>query len=158
MFARHLMLPCTQSLRQPMQRYGKFLVVGMLNALVDIIVFNVFTLVLPAHSAWVTSCYNTVAVGAALVNSYLWNRYWTFADITDGSRRERILFWVQAAVNILINNLVVIAATAYLTETKSLPPYLSSNLAKVLAMLASSSVSYVLLRLWVFGGHPRQVR
>lgn len=159
MVIRHPSFQPTHTPGRLFNRYGKFLVVGMMNALVDIIVFNLFVLFLPKPSPWTLSLFNTIAVAMAICNSYVWNRYWTFSDVTDGTRRERMAFLAQAVLNILINDLVVALATAYLIGIKSIPPYASSNIAKGLAMLLSSSVSYLLLQWFVFNpSHQRRPR
>jgi putative flippase GtrA len=155
MVIRHPSLQANHSPLRFLSRYGKFLVVGMMNALVDIIVFNLFALMFSTHSPWLISLYNTVAVAAAICNSYVWNRHWTFSDVTTGTRQERIMFWGQAVLNILINDLVVALLTAYLSSFKSLSPYASSNLAKAAAMFTSSTVSYVVLRMFVFRSGSR---
>lgn len=155
MVIRHPSLQTNHSPLRSMNRYGKFLVVGMMNALVDIIVFNLFVLMFTTHSPWLISIYNTVAVASAICNSYVWNRHWTFSDVATGTRQERMMFWGQAVLNILINDLVVALLTAYLSDLKSLSPYASSNLAKAVAMFTSSSVSYVVLRIFVFRAGSR---
>lgn len=133
-----------------LRRYTKFLMVGTANAAVDLLVLNGLIAISPVHSAKALFIFNTIAVAAAIANSYLWNRLWTFSDVSDGSRREKWLFLLQAVVNILLNDAIFVVLSSYLTFSKSIPLFVSNNLAKGLAMLLSSSASYAFMRVMVF--------
>lgn len=137
------------------KRYGKFLAVGLSNAIVDLAVLNACVLLFPTTSSLLLFLYNTGAVICAIVNSYIWNRRFTFADKATGAHRERTLFWLQGLLNVAINDAIVVGLARYLLFTRDLPLLISGNLSKGIAMFISSSLSYILLRLFVFRG-PRQ--
>jgi len=132
------------------RQYTKFLMVGAMNAVVDVIVLNVLFIIAPSKSQWVLVGCNTVAGICAILNSYYWNRKWTFSETADGSIRERYLFILQAILNILLSDVIVGWISSYLVFSKSVPIYISSNSAKLVAMFLSSSLSYFLMRLFVF--------
>ena len=132
------------------KRYTKFLLVGASNAAVDLLVLNGLILMTPKATTSRLLIYNTIAVICAILNSYIWNRRWTFADSSDGSLRERILFLMQAVVNLVLNDVIVVVLATYLVFSKSVPVFVSSNIAKGLAMFLSSSLSYLLMRVFVF--------
>ena len=123
----------------------------MLNALIDVLVFNVLMVLAPTHSSWVLTVYNTVAVCAALANSYALNSRWTFrrtrAKQYSAVWRQRVGFIAQAGVNIAVNDVVLslLAGTFVF-----LPSWADNNLAKITAMVCASVVSFVLLRTVVF--------
>ncbi len=145
-FARH---------RQPRQgrirQVLAFSTVGLLNALIDVLVFNVLLVAAPTNSSWVLTAYNTVAVCAALANSYVLNSRWTFRETRAKQRsavwRQRVGFIAQAGVNLAVNDLVLslLAGTFVF-----LPSWADNNLAKITAMICASMVSFVLLRTVVF--------
>jgi glycosyltransferase involved in cell wall biosynthesis/putative flippase GtrA len=145
-FARHQQ-PKPGRLRQVLA----FSTVGMLNALIDVLVFNVLMVLAPTHSSWVLTVYNTVAVCAALANSYALNSRWTFrrtrAKQYSAVWRQRVGFIAQAGVNIAVNDVVLslLAGTFVF-----LPSWADNNLAKITAMVCASVVSFVLLRTVVF--------
>ncbi|WP_274434376.1 GtrA family protein [Alicyclobacillus sp. ALC3] len=143
-------MPIVMNMRHTLKRYSKFLIVGFANAVVDLVVLNALLLVAPTRSAFALFVYNTAAVLCALINSYVWNRRWTFADAASGSRRERVLFFVQAGINVAVNDLVVVWLSTYLVFSHAIPLFVSSNLSKGLAMLISSTFSYLCMRLFVF--------
>lgn len=142
--------PRTTAVGQSWRRYTKFLIVGTANAVVDLLVLNGLIALTPSHTEQALFVCNTIAVTAAIANSYVWNRWWTFSDVSDGSRREKWLFVLQAVVNILLNDAIVVLCSSYLVFARSLPIFVSSNAAKGLAMLLSSSASYLLMRVFVF--------
>jgi putative flippase GtrA len=131
-------------------RYLRFLVVGALNAVVDLTVLNLLMWAHPTRIPWQLTVYNTIAVACAIVNSYLWNQRWTFRDVAAGTSREFGLYTLQALINVVINDAVLTAAAACLEGVRGLSPFWSSNLAKAAAMFLSSSVSYLCMRLFVF--------
>ncbi|MCF8567105.1 GtrA family protein [Alicyclobacillus tolerans] len=136
--------------RRPVLRYIKFLVVGFSNAAVDLLVLNGLLIFFPTRSALVLSSYNTVAVVFAIINSYWWNSRWTFADTANRSKRQIAGFWLQAIVNIVLNDLITVWLSMYLIFAKSIPLFVSSNAAKAIAMFLSSSLSYLMMRWMVF--------
>ncbi|CAM3838933.1 GtrA family protein [Alicyclobacillus pomorum] len=144
--------------RASWKRYVKFLVVGGMNAVVDLFVLNVLLFLSTPKTALELTLCNSIAVACAIANSYLWNRRWTFKDATDGSLRQRCLFLLQALVNIAINDAVVILFTRELDSMNFASPVVESNVAKAAAMLVSSSVSYWFMSVLVFRLRPARPR
>jgi putative flippase GtrA len=141
--------------KHTVKRYTKFLIIGTMNALVDVFVLDGLLWLVPARTAWALSVYNTIAVVAALLNSYIWNKRWTFGDLATGSAKERLLFFLQAILNLILNDVIVVWISSYLVFSKSVPFFISSNAAKAIAMMASSSVSYLCMRWFVFRARER---
>lgn len=135
-------------------QYARFLAVGGTNAVVDVLTFNALIFALPTRSAPTLVAYNTVAVGAAIANSYWWNTRWTFrhatASTSRGRHRQRVLFLGQSVVNVVINDLVLGAAAAALNTWAVLPVVVGSNLAKLAAMFTASILSFMVMKLVVF--------
>ncbi len=146
--------PMVQWLTHSVQRYSRFLTIGAMNAFVDILVLDGLLWFAPTRNTWTLSLYNTFAVVVAIWNSYFWNRRWTFGDIATGSRRERVYFTLQAILNLILNDMIVAFVSSYLIFSKSVPFFISSNAAKALAMVASSSISYLCMRWFVFRSRP----
>jgi len=137
-----------------LMRYPKFLLVGLVNAAVDLAVLNLFLVIHPTLSAPLLVTYNSVAVICAIATGYALNRRWTFRDRATNSRREILLFWVQGAVNVLINDLILLFLSRFIITHLQLPLIVSSNIAKAVAMASSSSVSYLVLHFFVFREPP----
>lgn len=136
------------------RRFGRFVVVGATNALVDLGAFNLFYFVAPTRNPGQLVLYNTAAVIAAMVNAYIWHSRWTFRDraATGGAGRwrQRSAFAAQAALNIGINDGVLAGLAAALNAGQVIPATVANNAAKVLAMMTASLTSYVVMKLVVF--------
>ncbi len=138
---------------RPQSRLGRFLAVGLSNAVVDLGVFNFFVFVHPTRSAGLNVAYNTMAVLAAITNSYFWNSRWTFADRVERDEkrwRQRALFLGQGGINLGVSDVTILGLALLLRALHGLPTTLMSNLSKVVAMLTASAVSYVLMHFVVF--------
>src|SRR6266699_5385075 len=57
---------------------GRFVIVGTLNTLVDVLVLNLLLRLFPTHLTQMLLVYNTFAYGCGAINSFLLNKYWTF--------------------------------------------------------------------------------
>ena len=132
------------------RQYARFLMVGVSNAVVDLAVLNALLWADPTRNPLTLVAYNTLAVALAILNSYLWNTRWTFRAEATHTQRERLLFIGQAIINILVNNLVLLGATALLPPTLGGAFLIWSNVAKLAAMIVASTLSFLLLRAVVF--------
>ncbi len=131
-------------------QYVRFCMVGVSNAVVDLGALNLLLQLYPTRSDLTLLLYNTIGVILAIANSYLWNTRWTFHDQATSSRRERTLFIAQAVLNIAINNIVLFGLTDMLPTERGEWSIFTANLAKLAAMVAASSISFLLLRSVVF--------
>ncbi|MBO0694446.1 MAG: GtrA family protein [Acidimicrobiaceae bacterium] len=135
-------------------QFLRFVTVGLINTAVELIVYNALLAIHNPHSLTILTLYSTLGVCAAIVNSYLWNSRWAFrgqsAQHGRSAVRQRVLFIVQALVNIGINDAVTVGLTPGLTSLDLIPRVAAQNLAKVLAMCTSSVSSYLMLRWFVF--------
>lgn len=61
---------------QERTRFLKFLVVGLIGAVVDFGTFNLLTLTTAIPAVWASA----ISFGAAIISNFLWNRYWTYPD------------------------------------------------------------------------------
>jgi putative flippase GtrA len=95
---------------------------------------------------------NTLAVSLAILNSWLWNSRWTFRPQVTKQHRQRVLFVAQALLNVATNNLILLGMTSVIPASADLSALVASNLAKLAAMPGASSLSFLLLRTFVF--HP----
>lgn len=134
------------------RRISRFAVIGAANAAVDLAVFNLLLLLDPTRSPAMLVGYNTCAVIVAIANSYLWNTRWTFRDRTQRRARrwrQRILFVLQAGLNLTVNDVVVLMLSV-LVAWLGFRSSIAANGVKAVAMLTASAVSYVFMHRYVF--------
>lgn len=136
----------------------RFALIGGSNVLIDFGLYNLLLAVHPSRNPDTLVIYNTIAVIGAIVNSYHWNRLWTFRSQRlseeGGVWRERLLFVVQGVLNVVVNDLVLAGVTVVLNRNHLLSTYLANNLAKVMGVLVASSVSFLAMRYVVFKRWP----
>jgi putative flippase GtrA len=109
--------------------------------------------VFPTEDLNVLVLYNSLGVALAILNSYLWNTRWTFrAAVARGGRvrRQQLLFLGQALLNVAVNDAVVATLTRLLFYQTFLSESASSNLAKLVGMLAASLSSFLIMKYVVF--------
>lgn len=132
----------------------KFVFVGFGNAMIDLGVFNGLYFLAPTHNVKRLVIYNTMAVGAAILNSYIWNSRWTFRaqhrSHGPGATRQRLLFLVQSLINVVVNDLILGFIAPWIAETHLVDHVLANNIAKVLAMFLASLTSFLMMKLVVF--------
>jgi putative flippase GtrA len=136
-------------------RFSKFTLVGLSNAIVDIGVLNLFLWLQPTRNPWELALYNGIALVLANVNSYVWNSLWTFRGRADRNNRQRILFGVQALINIAVSNGLFLALVHPVLVYTDIPAYLTSNVAKIISILVASTLSFFLMRYFVFSRKRR---
>ena len=98
---------------------GKFGVTGVLNVLVDMGVLSILTFIFRSYFSidsktaifgalsFITfySIFKSISFIVANINSYLWNKYWTFSQ-EGGKSTEFIQFFIVSVIGFVINVLV----------------------------------------------------
>jgi putative flippase GtrA len=86
--------------------FSKFSVVGVLNSGVDFGVLNSLILLTGLASGGAFLAFKSISVTLGVINSYLWNKYWTFqTDVSDAgaARRELIAFMLVTLAAVAVN-------------------------------------------------------
>jgi putative flippase GtrA len=141
---------------------SKFIVVGVLNTLVDIIFFNIFRRF--KRFSPVVASYMSSTI--AMIQSYFLNRYFTFSGFGTGTGFEAIKFFVATFISIYIihNGIVWIFTTKLLGPgkliakiAKKLPlinkfsdSFIRDNSAKLFAIFTSLVWNFLFYKFWVF--------
>ncbi len=85
-------------------QFAKFAAVGALNFSIDFGVLNVLILLTGITAGLGFVIFKAVSVAAAIVNSYLWNKFWTFQEKeTRGAAKEFLGFLVVTLIGIGVN-------------------------------------------------------
>jgi putative flippase GtrA len=126
-----------------------FCVVGGLNTFVDVLVFNLLVWGLPTQDSGLLVIYNSLAYMAGAVNSFCWNKLWTFKQRSHAANDQLVRFALVTSLGIICNDAFLWLATTILTSL-SLNSFLWVNVAKISAIAGSVAVSYVGMRFSVF--------
>ncbi len=87
---------------------AKFLMVGVLNTLVDLGVLNFLMFVSGQSSGMPFQIFKTVSFLFAVINSYFWNKFWAFKKENEGkievkSGKEVLQFFIVSIIGWAIN-------------------------------------------------------
>ncbi|WP_066325289.1 GtrA family protein [Anoxybacteroides amylolyticum] len=114
----------------------RFVIVGIGNTLVDFGVFFLLTSIGVPY-VWAQLC----SYSAGAINSYVWNRIWTFRV------QEKAL--VQQFFQFIILNLLSLGTTVVLLQLLQLTG-LSLFMSKVTVTIAGMAINFIGSRFWVF--------
>jgi putative flippase GtrA len=128
---------------------GRFGIVGIGNTVLDLFLFNVLLWLLPTQNTMLILVYNSIAYAIGAVNSFLLNKYWTFQRKHAATPGEVFRFILTTAAGILCSDLILWLAAMLLSHISGNTTLLN-NLAKLLAVGGTASVSYFGMRAWVF--------
>lgn len=142
-------------LRRGSIRFSKFSAVGVMNAAVDILTLNLFLWFAPTRDPSVLVIYNGVALVLANANSYVWNTRWTFRGRAKSGARQRVLFGVQALINITVSNTLFWVLVRPVLIYTDVPAYLAGNVAKIISVVVASVLSFFMMRYLVFSRRRR---
>lgn len=138
-------------------RFLRFLVVGIIGAIVDFGVMNLMTGVFSVPL--VTS--GTISFIAAILSNFTWNRYWTYPDSrTKPLARQLIEFSIVSVIGLVIRvPILIVVEPIMLRLMSSLPfaiPYfspefLSDNLTLATAVIIVLFWNFFINRYWTYG-------
>ncbi|KZL89582.1 GtrA family protein [Clostridium magnum] len=119
---------------------SRFSMIGVINTIIDFTVFTIF------HSLFGVSYVFSQGLGYGLgvVNSFLLNKKWTFAD-RRANKRSFYEFLQFVVVN-LISLIITMIAMSLLVQNLNLNVYI----AKVLVTVIAQVTNFLGYKLWVF--------
>ena len=135
----------------------RFCIVGGLNSFVDVLVFNLLLWSLPTQDSGLLVVYNSIAYLIGALNSFCWNKLWTFKQHSRASNDQVARFAIITSLGIICNDAFLGLATIILNSL-SLNSFLWVNVAKLSAILGSVGVSYIGMRFSVFTRHEEHER
>ena len=127
----------------------RFGLVGCLNTAIDLLALNGLFWLIPTRSIGLLLIENSIAYSFGAVNSFLFNKWWTFHFPGRAGRREVGRFALTTLAGVACNNLLL-----WLMGTLLHPVFLSAvlwaNASKLVAIGGTVLISYLGMRLWVF--------
>jgi len=127
----------------------RFCIVGGINTFIDILIFNLLVWRFPTHDSMLLVFYNSLAYTIGAINSFCWNKLWTFKHHSRVTANQLVRFALVTSLGIICNDAFLWLATTILTSL-SLNSFLWTNVAKIIAIAGSVAVSYLGMRFSVF--------
>lgn len=129
---------------------AKFVLVGVLNTAIDFAFLNYLISATGIVKGAELGVLNAISFTASVTNSFFWNKYWVFNKSGSESTVEFIQFFVVSLVGAIINSLVVIFVTGYITPLLGFDAKQWANASKILATIIAMSWNFVGYKLVVF--------
>ena len=130
-------------------QFVRFGLVGVVNTTIDLLVLNCLFQLWPTQNIPRLLLFNTIAYTCGALNSFIFNRYWTFQRTGRPKVREGARFLLMTLTAIACNDLLLWLMSKVLIPVH-LNPTLWTNISKVAAIGGTILVSYLGMRLWVF--------
>lgn len=130
-------------------RIIRFGLVGGFNTLVDYGILNLLVWVFAIQSTAALAVANAGAFFAANLNSYFWNKRWTFKDGRNGTVGQYALFLGVSLVGLLVNSGLIygVMQSGFMADGEFI---LRANFAKAIATVGSMAWNYVAYHYLVF--------
>ncbi|MBW7454152.1 GtrA family protein [Paenibacillus sepulcri] len=135
--------------QEAVNQFTRFGIIGVCNGALDLLALNLLLWIWHGHTVLELTLINTFAYGLAVLNSYYWNSRITFKNEASYSTKEKIKFFAQAAVSLVISNLVFVISARMLGHY-AIPSWIIDNTSKGLSMLLSSTCSFFFMRYLVY--------
>ncbi len=129
---------------------GKFAAVGTLNSFIDLTVLDALMLATGATSGLGFAIIKWGAFAVGAVNSYFWNKFWTFESQRPVSWSEGARFTVFTLFGAMLNAAVAYAVVTYIPAPHSLSPNAWGNIAAVIAIFANMIWNFLTYKWFVF--------
>lgn len=126
---------------------AKFVIVGVLNTVMDFGILNFLILVTGIISGVWIIVMNAASFSLSIFNSYFWNKEWVFP-----SRKQARFstFFVLTLIGLGLNTGIVFVFTTYIPPILNLSPTLWANISKVIATGVSLFWNFGAYKLIVF--------
>lgn len=109
-------------------QFGKFFIVGLSNTFLDLGILNFLIFITGITNGYYFAIFKGTSFIFAVINSYLWNKYWTF-----DKQGNFLLFIIVVSGSALLN----VAWASYMVDVVGAPAGISAKLWDNIAALSS---------------------
>lgn len=125
---------------------AKFGLIGVANTVVDLGIYNLFIYMSDVSSGYLIAVFKSFSVLAAIVNSYMWNKFWSFdKKETHNLGEEFTQFLMVSLIGLLLN----VGITAFVVNVIGAPAGIAE---KTWANVGGLTASILVLT-WNFIGY-----
>jgi len=125
---------------------SKFGLIGVANTVVDLGIYNLFIYMSDVSSGYLIAVFKSFSVLAAIINSYVWNKFWSFEKKgVHNIGEEFTQFLMVSLIGLLLN----VAITSFVVNFIGAPTGISD---KAWANIGGLSASILVLS-WNFIGY-----
>ena len=129
---------------------AKFALVGALNTFLDLGIFNLLILLSGITAGLGLATFKGISFVVAVVNSYFWNKFWTFRSGTSTNQKEFFQFFMVSIVGFFLNVGVLYLVVDIVGIRGSFTPEVWANIGALVATLVVLTWNFFGYKIWVF--------
>ena len=129
---------------------AKFLAIGALNTFLDLGVLNILILFTGVAVGSQYSLFKGISFAVATVNSYFWNKYWTFGSQNSANAKEFAQFFAVSIIGLGFNLGAASLVVNFFGAPAGISPELWANIGAVSATLVSLVWNFIGYKVVVF--------
>ncbi|PIR98479.1 MAG: hypothetical protein COT88_01480 [Candidatus Colwellbacteria bacterium CG10_big_fil_rev_8_21_14_0_10_41_28] len=129
---------------------GRFAVVGVLNTVLDFAIFNLLISSFAISEGPLASLFKGVSFIVAVINSYYWNKYWTFDSHKVVKGKEFIQFIIISLVGFGINVGTFSLVANLIGAPENIDPTTWANIGALVGTFAGLAWNFIGYKLVVF--------
>jgi len=129
---------------------AKFAAIGGLNTLLDLGVLNVLILLTGVATGYGYALFKGISFIVANINSYFWNKYWTFGSQSAASAKEVAEFFAVSVIGFAINIGVASLIVNFIGAPAGMLAARWANVGAIVATLASLVWNFIGYKVIVF--------
>lgn len=129
---------------------AKFAAIGGLNTLLDLGVLNVLIIFTGIATGYQYSLFKGISFVAANINSYFWNKHWTFNSQNAGNVKEFAEFFAVSIIGLGINIGIASFVVNFFSAPAGISPELWANIGAISATLVSLVWNFIGYKVVVF--------
>ena len=93
-------------------QFGKFITIGLSNSAIDFGILNLLIFLTEVERGYLYSLFKAISFMVAVINSYLWNRFWTFGSRENIETRKQFFQFIAISgvgfgINVIIASFIV---------------------------------------------------
>ena len=131
-------------------QFYKFVLVGGLNTLLDLSILNGLIVLTGIAIGWEFSVFKGVSFAVAVINSYFWNKFWTFGKKKGGGLGEFSQFIAVSLVGLGINVGAASLLVNVIGPQGGMSPQLWANVGAVAAIVFTTAWNFIGYKFFVF--------
>lgn len=129
---------------------AKFILVGSLNTFIDLGILNLFILLTSVASGYLFVTFKGISFTIAVINSYFWNKHWTFKSKEDKTGKEFIQFIIVSVVGFIINIGTAALIVNGIGPQGGISETLWATIGALAAVVTSLGWNFIGYKFWVF--------
>lgn len=130
----------------------KFISVGVINTGVDFLVLNVLIWIFPIDgSTHLYTFFKAISFLAAVINSYVMNKYWVFSETQRTSKlHEGFLFLIVSGIGFVLNVAISTFVFSFVTNTFQIGHHIGANIGALVGSVLVLFWNFIGYKLFVF--------